>query len=208
MMTVEEFDTIIKSEYSSGTIKEGLRLTLLQRNFIKNVGQYPLRVFLENYPKNYETLEWFINNEEALRPWTVGGRSNGTYERSLQVLSVLYHTYKGDLSNENVTESGTKYKDLYLKMMLALSLTHSSNVGLWIGGNQWADAVTHYNIYKQMHLNGQLASNSMFEKYTVDEMRDVMGVNIDNEEIMWLHDYSQKNQVQIVLIPSNILLVL
>ena len=194
MMPVEEFDQIIKDNYKSGPVTGDLKLVVLQRNFIKNVGQYQLRSFLEANQKNYETLNWFINNEEALRLWTVGGRPNGTYERSLQVLSDLYHTYKEDLSNENQTSQGNKYKDVYLKMMLALSLTHSSNIGLWIGGNQLSDAVVRYDIYKQMHLNHQLASDSMFESYTIDEMRGVMSNNIDDEEIMWLHNYSSKKE--------------
>ncbi len=192
MTTVEEYDEIIKAEYDGGVIKDDLKLTLLQRNFIKNVGQYQLRNFLQEDPKNKETLEWFINNEEALRLWTIGGKPSGTYLKSLQVLSKLYDTYKEDLNNEELTPNGTKYKDLYLKMMLSLSLSHAGNVGLWIGGNQFSDAVTRYDIYKQMHLNGDLYSNAMFESYTIDEMRGVMFVNIDDEEIMWLHDYSEK----------------
>ena len=191
MTTVEEFDSLIKKNYNSGIIEEDLKLTLLQRTFIKRVGQYQLRSFLESDSKNAETLDWFLNNEEALRLWTIGGRPNGTYERALQVLSDLYHTYKEDLANENVTSLGTKYKDLYLRMMLSLSLTHSTNVGLWIGGNQFSNAVVRYRIYKSMHQNGQL-DTAMFENYTIDEMRGVMITNIDDEEILWLHDYSKK----------------
>lgn len=192
MIPVEEFDSVIKARYTSGAVKDDLKLTLLQRNFIARVGQYQLRSFLEADPKNRETLEWFIYNEEALRLWTVGGIPNGSYQNALQVLSNLYHAHKEDLANENVTESGTKYKDLYLRMMLSLSLTHSSNIGLWIGGNQLSDAVTRYEIYKDMHLNNQLSSSSMFERLTVEEMRWLMHVNIDDEEIKWLHDYSEK----------------
>ena len=47
-------------------------------------------------------------------------------------------------------------------------------------------------------LNGDLSSNAMFESFTIDEMRGVMFVNIDDEEIMWLHDFSEKNQQQTV----------
>lgn len=192
MFPVEEYDTIIKNYYSAGPIKDELKLTLLQRNFIKNIGQKPLGAFLKADPKNKEMLEWFLNNEEALRLWTMGGKPLGTYEKALQVLSNLYHTYKDDLSNENLTANGTKYKDLYLKMMLSLSLSHSVNVGLWVGGNQLSDAVVRYDIYKQMHLNNKLGSNAMFESYTIDEMRYVMATNIDDEEILWLRDYSLK----------------
>ena len=194
MKPVEEFDEIIKANYQSGPIPEELRLVLLQRNFIKNVGQYQLRSFLEADSKNYETLNWFINNEEALRLWTIGGKPSGTYQKSLQVLSDLYHAHKADLSNENVTVSGTgiKYKDLYLKMMLSLSLTHAGSVGLWTDIRQQSNALNRYEIYKEMHLNGLLASNAMFESYTIDEMRGVMSNNIDDEEILWLNDYSTR----------------
>lgn len=192
MMTVEEFDEILKANYTGGEIKDEIKLTLLQRDFIKRVGQYQLKVFLDADPKNEETLQWFLNNEEALRLWTIGGTPNGTYLNALQVLSNVYQAHKEDLTNENLTPNGTKYKDLYLKMMLSLSLSHSTNVGLWIGGNQLSNAVTRYEIYKQMHLDNKLASSSMFESYTIEEMRAVMFTNIDDEEIMWLHDYSEK----------------
>ncbi len=199
MTTVEEYDEIIRASYERGAVKEELKLTLLQRDFIKRVGQYQLRNFLEEDPKNKETLEWFLNNEEALRLWTVGGTPNGTYLRALQVLSELYHTHGEDLTNEELTANGVKYKDLYLKMMLSLSLTHSTNVGLWIGGSsKLSDAVTRYEIYKQMHLDNKLASNSMFENYTIEEMRGVMITNIDDEEILWLRDYSEKKFSNIV----------
>ncbi len=191
-VSVEELDTIIKSKYTSGAVQDDLKLTLLQRNFIARIGQYRLRSFLEDDPKNKETLEWFINDEEALRLWTIGGTPNGSYQNALQVLSNLYHAHKDDLKNENVTANGTKYKDLYLRMMLSLSLTHSAGVGLWIGGNQLSDAVTRYEIYKDMHLNNRLSSSSMFERLTVEEMRWLMHVNIDDEEIEWLRDYSEK----------------
>ena len=191
MKPVEEFDEFIKDNYQSGPIPEELRLVLLQRTFIKNVGQYQLRSFLEADSKNYETLNWFINNEEALRLWTIGGKPSGTYQKSLQVLSDLYHAHKADLSNENVTTLGTKYKDLYLRMMLSLSLTHAGSVGLWTDIRQQSNALNRYEIYKQMHKDG-LLDNPMFESYTIDEMRGVMTTNIDDEEILWLHDYSKK----------------
>lgn len=190
--TVEELDAEIKAKYTSGPVGDDIKLTLLQRDLINRVGQYGLHSFLDADPKNKEMLEWFLNDEEALRLWTIGGTPNGSYLRSLQVLSDLYHAHKEDLSNEGVTANGVKYKDLYLKMMLSLSLTHSSNIGLWIGGGQYSDAVTRYEIYKDMHLNNKLYSNSMLESYTVEEMRWLMHVNIDDEEIKWLRDYSTK----------------
>ena len=189
---VATLDEYIKEHYAVGPVSEEMSLPLLQRTFISRVGQYTLRSFVDASPENYETLRWFIHNEEALRLWIVGGAPNGSYERALQVLSQLYTAHKEDLETEELTSLGNKYKDLYLKMMLALSLTHSANVGLWIGGNQFSSALTRYEIYKDMHRNNRLMSNEMFENYTVEEMRWVMSNNIDDEEIQWLRDYSYK----------------
>ena len=96
MVSVEEFDAFIKENYTSGAIKDDLKLTLLQRNFISRVGQYQLRTFIDSDPKNLEMLKWFIYNEEALRLWTMGGTPNGSYQNALQVLSRLYHAHKED----------------------------------------------------------------------------------------------------------------
>lgn len=193
--TVEEFDAEIKAKYNGGAVDSDLRLTLLQRNLIKRIGQYNLRNYVEGNEQHRETLEWFLNNEEALRLWTVGGTPLGSYLRSLEVLSDLYHTYKADLSDETPAHGGTaglKSKDVYLKMMLSLSLTHSSNIGLWIGGAQYSNAVNRYKIYKDMYLSNMLDEPAIFESLTVEEMRWVMHVNIDDEEIKWLRDYSAK----------------
>ncbi|HBA37654.1 MAG TPA: hypothetical protein DCY94_02935, partial [Firmicutes bacterium] len=198
MIGLDKFDSYIKANYKGGEVKPELRLAVLQRNLLYRIGQYQLRQFVDSDPKHKETFEWFIYNEEALRLWTIGGTPNGSYTRALEVLSNLYQAHKEDLENENTTSNGTKYKDLYLKMMLALSLTHSSNIGLWIGGNQFSDAVTRYEIYKQMHLDNKLLSNSVFENLTVEEMRWVMHVNIDDEEILWFRDYSAKRYPDLV----------
>lgn len=193
--TVEELDAEIKSKYTSGPVGDDIKLTLLQRDLINRVGQYGLRSFIEADPKNIEMLEWFLNDEEALRLWTVGGRPLGSYMRALEVLSTVYQAHKADLTDETAALGGTagiKCKDVYLKMMLSLSLSHSSGIGLWIGGNQYSNALKRYEIYKSMYQNNQLDNRAAFEQLTVEEMRWLMHVNIDDEEILWLHDYSKK----------------
>lgn len=193
--TVEELDAEIKSKYTGGPVQDDIKLTLLQRDLINRVGQYNLRNFIDANEKNKETLEWFLNNEEALRLWTVGGRPLGSYMRALEVLSTVYQAHKADLTDETAALGGTagiKCKDVYLKMMLSLSLSHSSGIGLWIGGNQYSNALKRYEIYKSMYQNNQLDNRAVFEQLTVEEMRWLMHVNIDDEEILWLHDYSKK----------------
>ena len=193
--TVEELDAEIKSKYTGGPVQDDIKLTLLQRDLINRVGQYNLRNFIDANEKNKETLEWFLNDEEALRLWTVGGRPLGSYMRALEVLSTVYQAHKADLTDETAALGGTagiKCKDVYLKMMLSLSLSHSSGIGLWIGGNQYSNALKRYEIYKSMYQNNQLDNRAVFEQLTVEEMRWLMHVNIDDEEILWLNDYSKK----------------
>ena len=193
--TVAELDAEIKSKYTGGRVQDDIKLTLLQRDLINRVGQYNLRNFIDANEKNKETLEWFLNNEEALRLWTVGGRPLGSYMRALEVLSTVYQAHKADLTDETAALGGTagiKCKDVYLKMMLSLSLSHSSGIGLWIGGNQYSNALKRYEIYKSMYQNNQLDNRAVFEQLTVEEMRWLMHVNIDDEEILWLNDYSKK----------------
>ena len=85
-------------------------------------------------------------------------------------------------------------------MMITLSLTHSTDVGLWAGGMtnnpndpNNSNAVTRYEIYKKMHQEGKI-DNEIFESLTIEEMRFVMNNIIDDEEIEWLNAYTtEKN---------------
>lgn len=196
--TVSEYDEIIKSHYGE-EISADYELTLLQRELVNNVG-YEVLQALARYSDDYkETIYWLMNDVETLRLYLTGGKPEGTYYNSIKVLSDLYTTYKDDLSNENKTEYGTTFGDLYRRMMLSLSLTESGNVYLWIDGVNHSDAITRYKIYKELHLHeGQaqeLIENKVFESLTVEEMRWVMNTIIDDEEIKWLNDYvrNEKN---------------
>lgn len=189
--TVEELDAEIKAHYTEGPVPEDMQLLLLQRNLVASVGQYGLRTFLEEKPANREMLEWFLNDEEALRLWTMAGAPNGSYINSLQVLSNLYAAHKEDLEDDTV-RNGVRNGDLNLHMMLALSLTHARAINLWIYNNQPSDAVTRYEIFKDMYANNKLGSPSMFANFTVEEMRWVMTAAIDDESILWLRDYTSK----------------
>lgn len=195
--TVDEYDEIIKS-YSFEQIINEHELTLLQREFVNNVG-YDILQALAKYSDEYkDTILWLMNDKETLRLYLVGGKPEGSYLNSIKVLSELYTTYKDDLTNENKTEYGTTLGDLYRTMMLSLSLTESGNVYLWIDGVSHSDASTRYEIYKKLHLHeGQeqeLIENKIFESLTVEEMRWVMNTIIDDEEIEWLNDFVRNDK--------------
>ena len=209
--SVSYYDELIKSKNESvGLDNKELELLVLQRNFVKNVGQFALRRFINEDATNEVTLNWLFNDLENLRLYTLGGAPDGGYYNSLKVLSRLYRNYKSDLDNKtslnNVWYPDLTYGDLYKKMMITLSLTHSANVGLWMqasAAENKSDPVKRYAIYKYMHKNGNfivtknadgtpnIERNSWFEALHVEEMRFIFNNLIDDEEILWLNAYVQ-----------------
>ncbi len=190
--TVDEYDSIIKNHFNDD-ITGDYELTLLQREFVNNVG-YDVLQALAQYKEEYkDTINWLMHDSQTLKLYLVGGKPEGSYLNSIKVLSDLYNTYKDDLLNTNKTKYGTTLGDLYRTMMLSLSLTESGNVYLWVDGTVQSDALTRYEIYKNLHLHegqdAELIENKIFESLTVEEMRWVMNTVIDDEEILWLNDY-------------------
>lgn len=195
--TVEEYDEIIKSKYTGEEINSDLELLILQRELVNNVGQYQLKTFIEEAPEHKETLEWLMNNLDILREYIIGGKPDGTYLKSLEVLSELYHTYGDDIEQN----------EIYKKMIISLSLSHSKTVRFWINDRvlnedgtistnsdknspNISNAVNRYKIYKEMYLAGKL-NNNIFENLEVEEMRYIMSSDIPDDEIKWLRDYTE-----------------
>ena len=194
--TVEEYDEKLNEQSVDQEITGEYELTLLQREFVKNVGYNILQQFVKYSDDYYNVVSWLMNDVENLRIYIIGGEPDGGYIESLRILSQLYSTYQDDLDNEEITENGTVLKDLYRRMMITLSLTHSTNCGLWAGGMTSnsddpnnSNAVVRYEIYKKMHQEGKL-DNKIFESLNVEEMRFVMNNIIDDEEIEWLNAYT------------------
>ena len=197
--TVKEYDEKIKTYSVNQEIAGEYELALLQREFVKNVGYEILQQFVKYSNENYNAISWLMNDVDNLRLYIIGGEPDGRYIESLKVLSQLYNTYKDDLKNEGITANGTVLKDLYRRMMISLSLTHSTDVGLWAGGMtnnpndpNNSNAIVRYRIYKKMHQEGML-DNEIFESLNVEEMRFVMNNIIDDEEIEWLNAYTTEN---------------
>ena len=161
--SVYEYDQMIKQADFSIEEQE---LVLLQREFVNNVG-YTMLQNIANLDDEYkETLRWLITDKENLKMYIMGGRPTGSYYNSLKVLTQLYTKYKTDFTNPEVTKYGTVLGDLYKKMAITLSLTHSSTVALWMQpgnpGNQ-SDAVKRYEIFKYLHAN-----NKFVVTYSID----------------------------------------
>ncbi len=186
--TLDEYDEIIKgSDYESLANKN---LLLFQREFVKRVG-YDVLQSLANYKEEYlNILKWLMEDEELLNQYLLGGEPDGNYVSSLKVLNELYQNYAQDLQGEN--------KELYEKMMISLSLTHSANVGLWVSGvsddindPNGSKATSRYEIFKKLYLEDSL-DKDIFTNLSVEEMRFVMNNIIDDEEIIWLNHYSKE----------------
>ena len=197
--TVEEYDEKIKMQTIDQEITGEYELILLQREFVKNVGYDILQQFVKYSAENYNAISWLINDVDNLRLYIIGGEPDGTYIESLRILTQLYSKYKDDLNSEEITANRTHLKDLYRKMIITLSLTHSTDVGLWAGGMtnnpndpNNSNAIVRYEIYKKLQQEGKLDSE-IFESLTIEEMRFVMNNIIDDEEIEWLNMYTTKN---------------
>ncbi len=212
--SLEQYDKMLKEQYTNATLdNKDYELVLLQREFIKNVGQYALKRFVEESDAHKETLNWLFNNVDNLRLYIGGGAPDGgSYYNSLSVLSNLYNTYKADLNNTTLLNNkwypSLTYGDLYKKMMVTLSLTHSTTVALWMQSSpdNISNPVTRYQIYKDLHLKSKSLSvgetggfkawegmdfTPLFEALHVEEMRFVLNNIIDDPEIVWLNEFTQ-----------------
>ncbi len=198
---ISEYDKILKeyeSDIQSGDFNKikDYELTLLQREFVKNA-DYNILQALINYSSEYkEALEWLMNDYTNLELYVLGGKPDGNYATSLQVLNSLFKEYKNDLNDQTKISNGDTLGNLYRKMMITLSLTHSASVGLWVTGApenpldpNGSSALRRYQIYKDLYNEDKL-NKDIFENLTIEEMRFVMNNIIDDEEIVWLNDYT------------------
>ncbi len=197
--TVEEYDNIIKNKYGS-EVTGDYELAILQRQLVQSTKYNLLQLFVNYSDENKEAFSWLFNNLENLRLYMMGGKPEGSYINSLKVLTDLYTNYHEDLNNTELTNYNHTYGEIYRKMLLTLSLTHSSQVALWMQPSHpknQSDAVTRYRIFKDLHKNGKFRVNDTiditkwFENYNIEEMRFVLNNIIDDEEILWLNEYTQ-----------------
>jgi len=199
--SVDELDAEIKSQYSNTTIEASpdYEMEVLRRNFVKGAGQYALTTFIEESVENREVLNWLYNDLDTMRMYTTGGKPSGSYLQSLRALTELYEAYSSDMNDRTrlKTTAGTR-GELYKKMMITISLTHSQQVRFWVrdqgemAGNasspNISSPVKRYAVYKRMYLADKLV-DTIFESLEVEEMRYLMATELGDDEIEWLNDY-------------------
>ncbi|MCX4364953.1 MAG: NPCBM/NEW2 domain-containing protein [Bacilli bacterium] len=197
--TVEELDKEIKA-LGTTSLSEELEKKILQRKLVSSMGYEKLQMYATFNEEYKETIEWLYTDIGNLRYYILGGKPTGSYMNSLRELNKLYQAYKNDFKVTTKSKYGTVKGDLYKRMAIALSLTHSAQVSLWMQPSHPAnqsESVTRYAIFKKFYDEGKLKVNDniditkWFENYEVEEMRFVMNNIIDDESIEWLHDYTQ-----------------
>lgn len=199
--TVEEYDELLK-KFEGQPIQGEYEFLLLKREFVSKAGQFILNSYVKESDLYKETLEWLMNDFDTLNMYMMGGTPDGGYYNSLKELSRLYHAYKDDFTITERTRTGQiTYGELYKKMAISLSLTHSTKVYLWMQANKpvnISDSVERYKIFKQLHKNDQfvvsdrLDQTPIFETLEIEEMRYVLNNIIDDESIIWLNEYTQQ----------------
>ena len=213
VLSIDEYNQKIK-DYSNKDISDpNYELLLLQRELANNLGEYALRRFITDSEDNKNTIDWLMNDLENLRYYVLGGAPTGSYFNSLKELTRLLKEYKSDFDiTEPMSEEGIRRLhirrpdapitkgDLYKRMAITLSLTHSANVGLWMqpsAPENKSDSVIRYRIYKDMYNQGKFKATDnanitpWFESYNIEEMRYVMNTLLDDESIIWLNEYTQ-----------------
>ena len=220
--SVETYNQRIKDYANKDLSDPNYELLVLQRKFIASVGDYALERFIQDDPANKETVEWLMNDLENLRYYILGGTPSGGYFNSLKELTRLLKEYKDDFNDTTqISDAGkellvkknlnwpTTKGNLYKRMVITLSLTHSTRVGLWMQNSEFnqSDSITRYALYKQMYNNNQFKATETvnitpwFETFNIEEMRWIMCTAIDDEEVLWLNEYTQS---KINDAPSNV----
>ncbi len=211
---ISVYDQRIKDYANKDLLDPNYELLVLQRKFISSVGNYALKRFTDEAPENQATIDWLMNDVTNLRYYILGGTPNGGYYNSLKVLTRLLKEYKNDFNEtEEISEAGKailtqKYPnqlatkgELYKKMAITISLTHSAQVALWMqpsAKENQSDAVDRYAIYKKMYNDGKFKATDKvnitpwFETYNIEEMRYIMQTMIDDESVVWLNEYTQQ----------------
>lgn len=205
--SVDEYNEIIKNMYKGETNITGeLEFNLLKRELVKKVGQYTINSFYNANEDNKAAIDWLMNNQDIIRYYILGGTPDGgSYYKSLTELSRLYKTYKNDFTNKEATNNmwypDMTKGDVYTRMAISLALTHSTAVGYWAQidhPSNRSDSLERYSIYKYLYDNGMFKVSDRqdqtpwFEALNVEEMRYVMNNILDNEELIWLNEYTQR----------------
>ena len=203
--TVEECDEIIKS-HSNDVLLSDYEDIILTRKFVSFFGYVNLQDFAHVDGRHKNVIKWILHDDlDALRYFVTGGmpqaNAANVAEIRTKILNILYTLYTAHGEDINDTtpltyaptfkENATR-GDLYKRMIISLSFTHVEDIVFRLcgsaPGNPPSDPLFRYETYKKFHDNGWL-KNEVFERLTVPEMRQVLNIEIRDDELDWLSWY-------------------
>lgn len=204
ILSTDAYDVILANQDAATILSDqNLRLLLLQRTLVSRVGYSLIQAYASSSDENYEFLNWLFTAKDAsgkyiLEQYLEGGTPVGTYVNALNVFRNLRRQYGTDMQD-------VKDGDLYLRMMMAISLTHSSNVSFWVSGKNGervlSNPIKRYEALKKLYTKTGLPNNyqpvfetQIFSELSVEELRWVVDNQLSDEEIPWLNWYSSRIQ--------------
>ncbi len=194
---IDEYIRDMVGDNKNPELTPELKLVIMQRDFIANFGEYTLAKYVYEHPENREFIEDVLlpNEHGLLEEYVFGGRPSGTYSASMDVFAELYDLYGSDLEEE---ENG----DLYRRMMVTLSLTHSQLVRSFIAdvdgegkaldqsdpsSPNVSNPARRYEVFKELYNDGKL--REMFTYLQVPFLRLVMSSRMGDDEYEWCNKY-------------------
>lgn len=203
--TVEECDKIIKS-HSYNVLLSDYEDIILTRKFVSFFGYDNLQDFAHVDGRHKNVIKWILHDDlDALRYFVTGGmpqanavNADEVRTKILNILYTLYTAHGEDINDTTPLTYAPTFKenatrgDLYKRMILSLSFTHVEDIVFRLcgsaPGNPPSDPLFRYETYKKFHNNGWL-KNEVFERLTVPEMRQVLNIEIRDDELDWLSWY-------------------
>lgn len=198
--TVETYDQELLP-YTNAEIlaNKELKLKLLQRTLVSRIGYSMLQAYVNQDKSTYDFIYWLFNDGELMEKYLLGGTPEGdNYIQALNVFKELYEAHKEDLNDE-------EYGDVYEKMMMAISLTYSTDVNFWQTAEKPvepvrtpSDALDRYEVIKNLLTTGYTYDDvstyfekDIFTNLEIEEMRWVVNNRISDIEVAWLNWYTQ-----------------
>lgn len=208
VLTLSEYDSQL-SAMESGAEAEALAVDadytklLLQRRLVEKAGYDKLTAKMNADADFAACINWLFGDYEMLCDYVYGGEpeandfrqttnrpNSDTYIKSFSVLSELYKAHGDDVTAGDNTA-------LFKRLMAAVALTYSVSNRYFIDrgysssiGYKWAlesFALPRYELYRKFYLNNLLVAD--FAGYNVEELRLVVGAQVDDAQLEWLNYY-------------------
>lgn len=189
LKTTKDYDKDIKNKYlNSKEVNIELQNLLRLRTFVSRMNYDNLQRLANKSDVAKEALDYLIDNQNnSLDLWLQCGtlEKNGSVLNSLNEWIKLFAKYKNDFSNP-----------LYLKIAIAISISHGNKIKFWTGDNAPSIATERYEAIKYLYTQGYMKNGirtgriADFETLPMELLRWVTNNQLDNKELIWLAKYA------------------